>query len=75
MDRIDSRLGEEWERHFEREVMIDDETAANETLASGNPIHVADDDTLAGHVVRVHPDGREELVRFDWAEAARTLGA
>lgn len=75
MDRVDSRFGEEWEREFEREAMIDDDTAASETLASGSPIHIANEDTPAGHVVCVHPDGREELVEFDWAEAARTLGA
>lgn len=74
MDRVDSRFGESWEREFERAAMIDDDTASREMLASGMPIHISRDDTPAGHVVRIHPDGREELIRFDWAAAARTLG-
>lgn len=51
-----------------------DDTAAREILASGMPIHVAKDDTPAGHVIRVHPGGREELILVDRDAAARILG-
>lgn len=59
---------------FDRAAALDDDTASREILASGMPIHIARDDTPEGHVIRVHPDGREELVRFDRAAAAEFLG-
>jgi len=62
------------EADFERMVMEDDDSASQAMLAAGLPIHIANDDTPAGHVVRVHPDGRKELIRFDWEAAARVLG-
>lgn len=49
---------EAFEAEFEREIMKDDGTAAEQILASGHPIHVARDDTPAGYVIRVWPDGR-----------------
>ena len=58
---------------FDRAAVLDDDTASREILASGMPIHIARDDTPEGHVIRVHPDGREELVRFDRAAAAEIL--
>jgi hypothetical protein len=59
---------------FDRAAYIDDDTASREILASGMPIHIARDDTPDGHVIRIYPDGREELIRFDWAAAAKLLG-
>lgn len=59
---------------FERMALEDDSSAADEILASGQPIHIARDDTPAGHVIRVHPDGREQLVRVDREAAAQILG-
>ena len=59
---------------FERDAMEEDGSAAEEILASGMPIHISRDDTPAGHVVRVYPNGREELVRIDWDEMRRLLG-
>ena len=59
---------------FERTALADDDSAAREMLASGMPIHITHDDTPPDHVIRVHPDGREECVRVDFAEAARILG-
>lgn len=61
-------------RDFDRAAAIDDDTAARDILASGMPIDIARDDTPDGHVIRVYPDGREELVKFDWAAAAKLLG-
>lgn len=59
---------------FERAVALDDDSASRAILASGAPIHIADDDTPRGHIVRVHADGREELIEFDRAAAAEVLG-
>ena len=38
------------------------------------PIDIARDDTPDGYVIRVYPDGYEELVKFDRAAAAKLLG-
>lgn len=45
-----------------------------ELLASGRYIHIARDDTPPRHVIRLHPDGREELIEVDWEAARRVLG-
>jgi hypothetical protein len=68
------RRADDLDAEFEREALIDDDSEARRILASGRPIHIARDDTPDGHVVRVHPDGSEEIVRVDWEEAARILG-
>lgn len=60
---------------FARAAALDDDTAAREILASGMPIHIARDDTPEGYVIRVFPDGHEELIKFDRAAAAKILGA
>ena len=72
MDRPDP-VG--WEADFEREIMADDGSEADAILASGQPIHIAYEDTPDGYVVRVHPDGREELVYVDPEALAKTLGS
>lgn len=59
---------------FDRLAREDDDSAATEMLASGIPIHIVRDDTPKGHVIRVHPDGREELVAIDRQAAAAILG-
>lgn len=59
---------------FERAAALDDDTAARDILASGMPIDIARDDTPEGHIIRVYPDGHEELVKFDRAAAAKLLG-
>ena len=66
---------EAFEAEFEREIIHDDDSASREILASGTPVHVVRDDTPAGHLVRIWPDGREEVVLFDRDEAIRILGA
>lgn len=62
------------EADFDRMAFEDDGSAAHEMLAAGIPIHVANDDTPPGHVVRIYPDGHEELVRLDREAAAKILG-
>jgi len=47
---------------FEAAELIPDGSAADAMLAKGMPIHIARDDTPAGFVIRVYPNGVEELV-------------
>lgn len=51
------------------------DAAARAHLAAGRAIYYSDDDTPAGLLVKEHPDGRRELVRFDEAgdEVVREL--
>lgn len=42
----------------------DDETAAREHLATGQPIVYREADTPRGHVIQRYPDGRRELLRY-----------
>ena len=53
----------------------DDGAAAKEHLQAGFPIYYAKDDTPAGLLIKEHPNGRRELVRFDRAgdEVIRAL--
>lgn len=71
MDRFDP---EAFDAELERELAKDDDSAAREIWASGEPIHIARDETPPGHVICVHPDGREELVRVDRDALAELLG-
>lgn len=52
-----------------------DDSAARAHLAAGRAIYYSDDDTPAGLLVKEHPDGRRELVRFRESgdEVARVL--
>jgi hypothetical protein len=59
---------------FEREISLDDDSAAAEILAQGRPIHIWREGTPAGYVIRICPDGREELTLVDDAKLAETLG-
>ncbi len=65
---------ETFAEEFDRLIREDDGSAADEILASGQPISIARDDTPQGYVVRLYPDGREELMKVDWDELALTLG-
>lgn len=71
MDRFDA---EAFDAEFEREIAKDDDSAAREIWASGEPIHISRDDTPSGYVIRVYPDRREELVRVDFDELVAILG-
>lgn len=51
-------------RALETGVLHDDGAAARAHLAAGRPIYYSEDDTPAGLLVKQHPDGRRELVRF-----------
>jgi hypothetical protein len=59
---------------FEILTKDEDDSAARAMLAAGIPIHIVRDDTPQGCVLRVHPDGREEVVRVDRDAAAKILG-
>ncbi len=41
--------------------------AARDHLAAGYPIYYSESDTPAGLIIKEYPDGRRELVRFDYA--------
>ena len=71
MDRIDITA---FESEFEHEIAKDDDCAATRMLAAGLPIHIAREDTPPGYVVRINPDGREELVVVDRKRLADKLG-
>ncbi len=71
MDRVDISA---FEAEFEREIVDDDDSAAREILASGKPIDISREDTPKGFVLRVHPDGREELIKVDWEALGALLG-
>ncbi len=43
----------------------DDGAAVNKHLAAGRSIYFREPQTPAGHVLRKHPDGSLQLVRFD----------
>ena len=75
MEKTLDNYGSRLEADFDRMAFEDDDTAAREILASGTPIHIARDDTPPVHVIRVYPDGREELVRVDREAAAKILGS
>lgn len=75
MDRVEGRFGESLEREFERLTRDDDDSAAREIWAAGMTVPIVRDDTPVGHVIHIHPDGREELVRVDREAAAKILGA
>jgi len=64
-----------FEADFERMALEDDDSEAKKILASGNSIHIAREDTPPGYVIRLFPDGHEELVYVDRLAAAAILGA
>lgn len=66
---------EEFEQEFLRHVREDDGAAAEAMLAAGKPIHIRRDDTPPSHVIRVHPNGKEELIHVDLSRFVRRMGA
>jgi hypothetical protein len=52
---------------LERDLARDDDSAAGEHLRAGNPVYVQAPQAWAGDVMRLHPDGRREIVRLDRA--------
>lgn len=54
-----------WEEIGRSLMAGDDNTAARELLAAGIPIYYSEPDTPRGLVIKRHPCGRHELVRFD----------
>ena len=71
---FDGASTETFAEEFDRLIREDDGSAPEEILASGHPISIAHEDTPEGHVIRLYPDGHEELVKVDWDELALTLG-
>ncbi len=49
----------------EAELVEDDGEAVRAHLAAGRAIPYREEDTPAGHVIRLSPDGRRDLVRVD----------
>lgn len=75
MVRVVDFTGRDFATNFDRAAFHDDDTASRALLSSGQPVEIVRDDTPHGHVVRLHPDGSEELVKVDRASAAKILGA
>ncbi len=59
---------------FDRQSNKVDAFAATITLAAGAPVHVARGDTPVGCVIRILPNGSEEMIHVDLDAAARLLG-
>ena len=53
-----------WEE-LERDLARGDDSAAREHLRAGNPVYVGAPRAWAGSVMRLHPDGRREIVQLD----------
>jgi hypothetical protein len=64
---------ENFERSFLLSIYKEDGSAAEDMLKAGRPIHIRRDDTPPGHVIRIHPNGLEELVHIDINYAKRQL--
>jgi hypothetical protein len=60
-----------WEQ-FEHELDSDTGEAAKAHLAAGRPIYYMDP-AYPDQIVKEYPDGRRELVRFDWPSGAETV--
>jgi hypothetical protein len=65
---------EDLEVEFDRMAFEGDDSASRAILAAGRPIYIAREDTPPDHVIRVYPDGREEIVLLDREAAAKILG-
>lgn len=73
-ETFESPTGEaDFERSFLRNIHEADGSAARGMLQAGRPVHIRRTDTPPGHVIRIHPDGREELVLVDADYAKRQL--
>ena len=53
---------DELERRFEQRAKVPSDIEARRHLAAGRAIPFRERDTPPGHVLRMHPDGRVELV-------------
>lgn len=56
---------DDFERSFLRNIREEDGSAAEAMLKAGRPIHIRRTDTPPAHVIRIHPNGLEELVYVD----------
>jgi len=52
-----------FEAEFIAGLESEDDFAVRELLAAGWPVYYAEDDTPPGTVIKLHPDGRRQLVR------------
>jgi len=73
--RPTAAIDDEFATEFEREIAKEDDSASRALLAAGRPIHIRRADTPVGHVIRKHPNGREELVRIDLRDNPSRLWA
>ena len=53
----------EFRQEFEAELMAMDDAAARRHLAAGRPIYICEEDTPAGCVIKVNPDGKRQIVK------------
>jgi len=60
---------------LERDLARDDDSAAREHLLACNPVYVGAPQAWPGCVMRLHPDGRREIVQLDQATGAFSVVA
>ncbi len=60
---------------LERDLARDDDSAAREHLLAGNPVYVGAPQAWPGCVMRLHPDGRREIVQLDQASGVFSVVA
>lgn len=64
-DALDRPTPEALDQAFKRRARLTNRDAADGMLARGRPVSYREAGTPAGHVVRLHPDGRLETVKID----------
>ncbi|WP_207462420.1 hypothetical protein [Azospirillum sp. SYSU D00513] len=68
LDRMSPEEERQFMERFDAMLAEEDDSAAREHLAAGQPIYYREQDTPPGHVIKKHSDGRKDLVDFSTGE-------